>query len=538
MPEREPILRWLRRSCRRWWIVPSFALCACAAQSVPQTTESTFHAGNPFPAPRFDEREWKEGRISDIGFWAGGEPVVAWCIGSHVRILAWNSSDPIAVLDGGAGEFERAWLLRDTGLVAAVYSGHRSRDLSILNARTGRELGTVDVDGRAADLVQAVAISADSRRIGVAGITQTYVVNAHLGVGARQVVPAAIGGGNSVDFAPDKPVIAVGGGSDGITIASAHFDIPLWDFVEERQVSLLSGHKGVVLQCRFSRDGRLLASAAVDRTVRLWDVESGAEHRVFEGHEAPVSCVRFSPGGMLLVSGGWDGRVVIWNVPLGEKVLVLGPFGGRVWSVEVSPSGRGLLILIEGNRVAKVDLLPPAGTRPAPSGELESIWHTMGGEDAEAAFEAVRLMAAQGDRGAAYLQKVLADQREEDWWSPLLARLDDEDPVARAEAFGELRRRATEIDRELRSVLESAASLHVRDQVHGILLGLDPSPPPRSREVARRLRAIQVLEWIGSARAAGLLERMAGAARSTVEAEQAKAAAVALARRGVRPASE
>lgn len=64
----------------------------------------------------------------------------------------------------------------------------------------------------------------------------------------------------------------------------------------------------------FSPDGRLLATAGADKTVRLWDVSTGKEVRKLSGHEKAVTCVAFSPDGKSVVSGSADKTVRIWPV--------------------------------------------------------------------------------------------------------------------------------------------------------------------------------------------------------------------------------
>src|ERR1051325_10858974 len=115
--------------------------------------------------------------------------------------------------------------------------------------------------------------------------------------------------------------------------------VQFWDMTTGAAIGEIKGHGRGVNKVAFSRDGKLLASAGTDNTIKIWDVASRTELRTLTGHTASIESIDFTPDGQLVASASEDGSTFLWDTKPGEPLLTLISLDdGGEWMV-VSPQG-------------------------------------------------------------------------------------------------------------------------------------------------------------------------------------------------------
>ncbi|MEH6372739.1 hypothetical protein V7793_00010 [Streptomyces sp. KLMMK] len=141
-----------------------------------------------------------------------------------------------------------------------------------------------------------------------------------------------------------KPVTDAAFAQDGRTLATASFDhsVKLWDTHSHRLLATLTGHTDIVNTVAFSPDGRTLATAGNDRSIKLWDAPSHRLLATLTGHTNMAESVAFSPDGRTLASAGSDRTVRLWDVRTRRERATMTGHTDAVVRLSFSPDGRTL----------------------------------------------------------------------------------------------------------------------------------------------------------------------------------------------------
>jgi hypothetical protein len=296
--------------------------------------------------------------------------------------------------------------------------------------------------------------------------------------GQRKLVDAPQNLGETFAFSPDGRLLAV---TEPGRMTGPATALRIHEVLTGRLLARMDAPLGFVPALAFSPDGRLLAAAGTD-ALHVWESTTGKRllHLPAKGRltcwtpAAFATCIAFAPDGKSLATGHSDGTVLVWDM---------------------APARQGLA--------------GPAGPVNVPA-----CWDALAAVDPVKGWAAVEQLASTGAKALPLLrQKLRPVKVDPKWLAARLADLDSDKFAVREAAIRDLEQVADAVESVIRGVLDKPPSEEVRTRLARIIKILEarhtvvPSP-----DEVRELRAVLVLERIGSDEARMLLGQLAAGA--------------------------
>jgi hypothetical protein len=299
----------------------------------------------------------------------------------------------------------------------------------------------------------------------------------------------------------------------------------------------------------FSRDGALVVCSAEKKSrqngtdvigpngVGVWEAATGAPVARLKT-KSWIAQAAFHPDNRFVVTNDLDGvqlrdaagGEVVARFTMPETVRASTTFGSYAGCLAFSPDGRRMATGHPDGTILVWDArVPPVSVEPLAAKELAALWADLAGADAAKAWQAVGRLAEAPDDALPFLRDRLKPYpaAPADEMRRLLADLDGESFKQREAATKRLKDLGLQAEPGLRAALENRPSLEQKRRVEELLAALPvPTSPPPPDEL-RQLRALVVLERIGSPEARRILAEMAKGPESARLVRQARAALTA-----------
>jgi WD40 repeat protein len=284
------------------------------------------------------------GILFRVAYSPDGKRIVGGCADGTLQIWDGDNGQELLTLKGHTRAVRGVAYSPDGN---RIVSGSSDTTVKVWDADSGREL--LSLKGHTNEVI-AVAFSPDGKRIASGGDDRTVrlwdprtgqelrALQQH----TREIASVACGpdGRRIVGCSTDRSP------TDTPADPEAPGELTVWDTEKGEQTFALGGHANWLTSVACRPDGKRLATASADRTVKVWDATTGQELLTFKGHQGWVDTIAFSPDGHWGVSGGGgsgSGELRVWDANNGRERFAIKGQPGAISGAAFSPDGKRIV---------------------------------------------------------------------------------------------------------------------------------------------------------------------------------------------------
>lgn len=435
------------------------------------------------------------------------------------QTLALSGEGNVWICDTRTGKVVKEWQAHDKPLVGLaitaagklVATRSYDRSIRIWEAQSGKKLQQIS------DPAEAPNMAGPGAAIGAASPDSDLM---RLAFSPRGDVLAAL--------PPTRPMFAFNGMWGQLPVAK-DYAIYLWDVETGKSAGRFDEAKTPIHASAFAPDGRTIATAHADGTISLWEVLSGKPYGQFKTGGQPITTLAFIPNGNVLVGGDADGAARFWDADSGKELAARKGHISGILGLAIASDGKSLATS-SSDSTGLVWNMPELSVGKNPVAELDAKqvgahWVELADADPAKTRTALRALSAAPKQAVALLQEQLKpvaapDDKQVSRW---IADLESDDFAIRKKAEDSLAERSELVQTALRKALAKPEfSLEARRRMERIIEQNVAGRLPGGR--VRELRAVAVLEEMGTTEARDLLDKLAKGAEDARLTREARAA--------------